>query len=208
MGDSLHQQGLRAGAVLGGLFGVVTLLVAAGWTQSLDDGWNKAMASAETAWLVAIAEWFQVVGTVPIVSTIVVLIGIGFILAREWGLAVGWIVIVGASQIVTTVTKLVVGRPRPVDALVHESSAAYPSGHATVSGAAMAIGLAVLLGFLWPHRHGLFLWVGVVYAVIMAWSRTYLRVHWLSDVVGGLMLGTAMVLVVIAFLWRVSEEDA
>ncbi|MCJ7780426.1 MAG: phosphatase PAP2 family protein, partial [Acidimicrobiia bacterium] len=65
-------------------------------------------------------------------------------------------------------------------------------------GAAMAIGVAVIAGFLWPRRHRLFLGLGITYAVIMAWSRTYLRVHWLTDVVGGLLFGVAIMFAVVA----------
>jgi membrane-associated phospholipid phosphatase len=154
------------------------------------------MADAESAWLVSVAEWFHVVGAAPVAVPIALVVGVGLLVARKWDLALAWVAIVGGAQISSTVTKLLVDRPRPLDALVHESTAAYPSGHATVSGAAMAIGLAVLLGFIWPRRYNLFLWIGVVYAVLMALSRTYLRVHWLTDVVGGLALGCAFVLVV------------
>ncbi len=37
----------------------------------------------------------------------------------------------------------------------------------------------------------------MAYSLVMAWSRTYLRVHWLTDVVGGLALGTVVTLAVL-----------
>jgi undecaprenyl-diphosphatase len=177
-------------------FVALTALVLGNWTQAVDDAWNTAMADAEMAWLVGVAETFHRIGAVPIALPAAVTVAVVFLVMRRWWLAGAWVAMVGGAQILSTVTKVLVGRDRPLDALVHESSAAYPSGHAAVSGAAMAIGLAVLLGVLWPNRHRLFLSAGVVYAVAMAWSRTYLRVHWLADVVGGLVLGTAVVLVV------------
>ena len=75
-----------------------------------------------------------------------------------------------------------------------------------VSGAAIGIGLAVILGFIWSRRYRLFLGMGVAYAVIMAWSRTYLRVHWLTDVVGGLLFGTAIVFIVVAMVTKRRED--
>ena len=79
-----------------------------------------------------------------------------------------------------------------------------------VSGAAIGIGLAVIVGVIWPNRHRLFLGVGIAYAVVMAWSRTYLLVHWLTDVVGGLLFGTAIVFIVAAVLLqhRAEAQDA
>ncbi len=177
-------------------FVALTALVLGTLTRSVDDAWNAAMADAEMAWLVGTAEIFHRTGAVPIALLVAVIVAVVFLVMRRWWLAGAWVAMVGGTQILSTVTKVLVGRDRPLDALVHESSAAYPSGHAAVSGAAMAIGLAILLGILWPNRYRLFLSAGIVYALAMAWSRTYLRVHWLTDVVGGLVLGTAVVLVV------------
>jgi undecaprenyl-diphosphatase len=60
---------------------------------------------------------------------------------------------------------------------------------------------------MWPRRHNLFLWIGVTYAVLMAVSRTYLRVHWLTDVIGGLALGCAFVLVVTTLVQQRASDD-
>jgi undecaprenyl-diphosphatase len=49
-------------------------------------------------------------------------------------------------------------------------------------------------------------WLGTVLAGLLvlgvAWSRLYLNVHWLSDVVGGLTGGLAYVLVALAAIAR------
>ena len=179
-------------------FLALTALVVASSTQSLDDGWLSLMEEYEVGWLVAVARAFHVIGSYPIALVTSVAIGIAFIVLKKWWALWAWVAIVGGAQVLSAVTKTLVDRPRPVDALVFESSASYPSGHAMVSGAAMGIGVAVIAGFLWPRRHQLFLGLGFTYAVIMAWSRTYLRVHWLTDVVGGLLFGVAIVFAVVA----------
>ncbi len=199
VGLDVSRQGSRTltlAAGLAGLFLILTLLVVAGLTQGVDDSWNSAMADLEVLWLVNVAEAFHIIGGVPIEFLTVITVTIAFLAMRRWWFAGVWLAIIGATQVLATITKVAVGRDRPLDALVHESSAAFPSGHASVSGAAIAIGLAVLLGFLWPHRYRLFVFIGFAYAVAMAWSRTYLHAHWLTDVMGGLLLGTAIVLVV------------
>lgn len=183
-------------------FLTVTALVVEGWTQSLDDGWLSLMGDYEVAWLVAVARAFHVIGGYPIALVTSIAIGVAFIVLKKWWALWAWVAIVGGAQVLSAVTKTLVDRPRPVDALVHESSASYASGHAMVSGAAMAIGVAVIASFLWPRRHRLFLGFGITYAVVMAWSRTYLRVHWLTDVVGGLLFGVAIVFAVVAVVSR------
>jgi undecaprenyl-diphosphatase len=177
-------------------FLILTAFVIAGWTQSVDDAWLSLMEDLEVPWLLSVAELFHHLESVPIALTTSLLVAVTFIVAKKWWAFWAWLAIVAGAQVFSTVTKLLVDRPRPVDALVHESSASYPSGHAMVSGAAIGIGLAVILGIIWPNRYRLFLGVGIAYAVVMAWSRTYLRVHWLTDVVGGLVFGTAIVCLV------------
>lgn len=64
----------------------------------------------------------------------------------------------------------------------------YPSGHA-----ARAMFLALVLFFLMKKR----LWVGIglgLYVGLISLSRIYLGHHWLSDVVGGGLLGSAFAL--------------
>jgi len=197
MGITTSKQ-FRIGTGLFVAFLLLTVLVVAGWTQSVDDAWLSLMEDLEISWLLSVAELFHHLGSFPLALATSVLIAGVFVVVRKWRAFWAWFAIVAGAQVFSTITKLLVDRARPIDALVHESSASYPSGHAMVSGAAIGIGLAVILGMIWPHRNRLFLGVGIAYAVVMAWSRTYLRVHWLTDVVGGLLFGTAIVCLVAA----------
>ncbi len=197
MGISTDKR-FRVCAGLFGAFLLLTAIVVAGWTQSVDDAWLSLMEDLEVPWLLSVAELFHHLGSVPIALVASVLIAVMFVIARRWWAFWTWFTIVAGARVFSTITKLLVDRPRPVDSLVHESSASYPSAHAMVSGAAMGIGLAVILGTMWPRRNRLILGIGIAYAVVMAWSRTYLRVHWLTDVVGGLLFGSAIVCLVAA----------
>ncbi|MFE3434361.1 phosphatase PAP2 family protein [Streptomyces sp. NPDC059171] len=92
--------------------------------------------------------------------------------------------------------KAVVGRERPrwPDPVDSAQFAAFPSGHAMT--AVVTCGLLLWLLRLYGAGPGLWaaaLTVAVVSAVGVAVTRVYLGVHWLTDVVGGALLGVAVV---------------
>ena len=97
--------------------------------------------------------------------------------------------------------KVTVGRARPEDMLVQSDPGSFPSGHT-----ANAATTAVALGFIFFPR--IWVWVaGSAYAVAMALSRTYLGAHWLSDTIGGLLLGAGVAVLVWApFAFRLAAE--
>ena len=88
------------------------------------------------------------------------------------------------------VVKFLVGRPRPtLSQLVEVSGSAFPSGHASAA-AAMCAALAYVLTRHARWRPAVWIWAAaLVVASLVAVSRVYLGVHWLTDVVGGMMLG-------------------
>jgi membrane-associated phospholipid phosphatase len=111
-------------------------------------------------------------------------------------LLAGW---VAATSLVTSLVqqglKAAVGRERPrwIDPVDSAQYAAFPSGHAMT--AAVTCGLLVWLVRLYGARPPLW-WGSLVLAVIsvtgVALTRVYLGVHWLSDVVGGTLMGVAL----------------
>ena len=99
--------------------------------------------------------------------------------------------------------KSLIARPRPWGQLYSASGSSYPSGH-TMGAAALAVSLAlVVCGAAWvARRQRVWVYAGAgAWVALMAWSRTALHVHWLSDTVAGALLGIAAALLSYA-LWQ------
>jgi YegS/Rv2252/BmrU family lipid kinase len=109
-----------------------------------------------------------------------------------------WTVLVMASVLVVNpLLKALVARDRPVwDHPVETlSSYSFPSGHS--SGIAAAAGVAVVLALMLVRRRGLrhgVVTAAVVLALAVGGDRVFLGVHNVSDVLGGYLLGAALVL--------------
>lgn len=97
--------------------------------------------------------------------------------------------------------------PEPVDT-AHFS--AFPSGHAMTA----VVSCGLLLWVLRLYGAGPMLWAGAVGTAVVsvagvAVTRLYLGVHWLSDVVGGALLGVAVVAFAVAgYAWRAGRRAA
>jgi undecaprenyl-diphosphatase len=103
-------------------------------------------------------------------------------------LAAGW----ALAWALTHLAKELYGRPRPADPHVEAIGLAYSSGHA-----AYAVGLVACAVVLVRAGSPLALrfaavTVALVAVVVVALSRVLLRVHYLTDVLGGVALGTAV----------------
>lgn len=116
--------------------------------------------------------------------------------------AVVLLLAVSAAGIASSATKYLVDAHRPAAAmqLISERSPSFPSGHVTGTTAMVGV-LAVIIGC---HTHVVRRWtlaaVAALIAAAVAWSRLYLGVHWLTDVVGaGLLGGLVSVLAHLAY---------
>jgi membrane-associated phospholipid phosphatase len=109
---------------------------------------------------------------------------------RRWRRGSAFLLTWASSELVLTFLKDWFHRGRPTTGLVDVVGFSFPSGHAT---AAAATAVALVLAFFpaGPRRRK-WEWIAALFAFVMAFSRVYLRVHWFSDVVAGVLLGAGI----------------
>lgn len=122
-----------------------------------------------------------------------------FLAKRRWA-AFYFIAASAASAGVVQLLKTTFGRARPTEILVTSDLGSFPSGH-VANAATLAVVLIILLQRRW-------VWIaGIIYTILMMVSRTYLGAHWLSDTIGGALIGVGVAVILWApFARKLSAE--
>ncbi len=131
-----------------------------------------------------------------------------FAFARHWRRVVALFVCLAGGLALNVLMKLAFHRARPVfdHPLLTLSSYSFPSGH--VAGATIFYGLGVVFVFKWTRRWPLRVAASIVALIaitVVAFTRTYLGVHYLSDVAAAFAEGVAWLAVSLTALdayWR------
>jgi membrane-associated phospholipid phosphatase len=156
----------------------------------IDVAWYEFSNRTRSGPILAASLFLNDAGSQLIVGVLVpVAAAILFALSRRGWAAVAVLLCGISSAPLVTEIKSVLERRRPDHHLVSVSLSAYPSGH-VANLAAVIVVLALLLGWRW------FAVVAVALVAAMALSRTYLNVHWITDDIGGLLLGAGLALTV------------
>jgi len=160
--------------------------------QPIDDAFLRWMASLRTGWLTLVARLFDLVGLTYVMVPIRIGIAAWLAIRRRWWHLVAFVSAIVVSEVAIGTLKALYDRPRAVGSLVETTSASFPSGHAV---AASVTAVAAVIA-LFPEGSRRYRWgaAAVGFSSLMGLSRAYLGAHWLSDAVGGVVLGTSIAL--------------
>jgi undecaprenyl-diphosphatase len=112
------------------------------------------------------------------------------------GEAAFWVAVPLGGELLDLVLKGSFQRERPPPALrfVAETSYSFPSGHSLFAAILFGLAAILLVRFLRgasARKRGVVVGLVVSPAIMIAASRVWLGVHYLTDVLGGLLLGSA-----------------
>ena len=126
-------------------------------------------------------------------TTVVVLAAAYLLRLRRRRLAVFVVVTTAAGSLLNFVVKQVVSRPRPslVDPVATASGKSFPSGHTMGSTVVYGTLVLVFIAAVRRPRRGLVVVAVTALVVAIGFTRLALGVHYVTDVVGGLILGAA-----------------
>jgi membrane-associated phospholipid phosphatase len=130
--------------------------------------------------------WF---GDWKILIPVFVVIGVPLFKRKEpWAVWLYAGAVVGTGLCVGTL-KAPLGRVRPADLLVAQKDGSFPSGHAAVSFA-FYLSVVALAARRQPGKRLVGSLLALVMVALVGYTRLFLRVHWLTDVLGGYLLAT------------------
>jgi len=160
----------------------------------IDQGLYQLLQDLRTPWGDRIMVLVTELGDGAVIALVSVAVLVWLLWLRNWRVAAYWSAAVVFGQLVATLFKLLLQRPRPLENIYDGlSTYAFPSGHAVMSTVVYGF-LAVLIARQLNSSHR---WLAYAMAALLivtiAMSRLYLGAHWLSDVLGGLSLGLAWV---------------
>jgi undecaprenyl-diphosphatase len=193
---------VRAALVLGGCSVLLLTLVAVRWGPLV--GADGDVARATHRWAVGepgttrvlriLADWVWDPVTMRLVCAAVAV----WLAGRrgEWGTAVWLGATCALAALLQQGLKSAVDRPRPVwpDPVDSARFAAFPSGHALTATVVCGLLLWLLRRYgAGPVLRRTALAVALVSVVGVGFARIWLGVHWLTDVVGGWLLGAWVV---------------
>ncbi len=143
-------------------------------------------------WLADLARIVTLLGALPVVGGAVLLTALWSAARQRWRHAVALVAGMVLTYVLVHVTKAAYGRARPFDPLTDADLAAYPSGHTAYAVAWVACAVVLVrAGSGWAARFAA-VTVAIVIVVVVAMTRVYLRVHFLTDTIGGAALAGAI----------------
>lgn len=194
--------GLVPLVVLGWLFGeILEAVVEQDDLTTLDSPVTRWLVAHRTPWLTSVMRVVTQLGSAWFVVTLLTAVVVVMVARhRPWtAIMVPPLSSAGAATMIMVI-KVLIARPRPtVGAIVATATGfSFPSGHSAQAVATYgALAWVATRAVAGPRRRPAVWAAATMVALLIGFSRMYLGVHWLSDVLGGYVLAAAWLAIVV-----------
>lgn len=194
-------------AVLFICFGLLTLFVTSGKALVLDEVFYNGLIRIKNSYLTNILYVITNIGSTVGVISLLVIMFIIFYKKKAISDFKYVVVNVGVGALIMKILKHIIKRIRPSWKWIVQSGFSYPSGH-TIS-AVLLYGTLILLVYKKVHgkyRKPLIICFSLMIFLISI-SRIYFGVHFLTDVIASIILGSIILIISSLFMDREFKND-
>ena len=186
-------------------FIILATCVNCGLTQNIDDSIYYLIHNIQNNTLTEILKVITNLGGIPILFFIALFVSIVLFVCkkRKWGIAV--LLNLLMSSAIYIVLKNIFQRPRPelTEQLITETGHSFPSGHTTNNIAFYGFAIYLIYKNIRNKKVRNFLCIvlGII-PILIGFSRIYLRVHYFSDVLAGIIVGVISITLFISCIYK------
>ncbi|MEQ8558998.1 MAG: phosphatase PAP2 family protein [Henriciella sp.] len=188
---------LPAGLAVAALAGLGLLVHSGAAITGLDQALSDAVIALRNPpldWLVVLVTLFGDATALTLIAVSVVLI---LLVRRAWWPATACATAFILTPLIVKGVKVLVGRPRPTaDLYAGVETFSFPSGHMTNSTVIYGALAIFAMHALTRMRGRLAVAAFTLLIMLIGFSRVYLGAHWPSDVVGAVLLASAMLFLI------------
>jgi undecaprenyl-diphosphatase len=152
-----------------------------------------------------LAQVFYIITNFADQITIIILSAIAFLylyFKKELAYLSALVLIFLGTETSVYLIKILINRPRPIADIAYyiETSGSFPSGHSALAVAFFGFVTYYLVRHITGRNKRFFvILLGIVLIVLIGFSRLYLGVHYVSDVLGGFLIGGLWLVIGITF---------
>lgn len=184
---------------------LISVSTHANWVPSLDQiGYQLTQPTTrvKTQIMIVLTHF----GDPLIIQCLTVVIALGLWWKNHFNQSLWYVLMQFIGYALVILVKYNVLRPRPTHKLYPAAGYSFPSGHTF----ATVIFVFTLLALILPHCHHngtKFIWelLGTIWIITIMVTRVYLRAHYTSDVIGGLLLASGWWLLMSTFRHQLSQ---
>ena len=150
------------------------------------------MQSIESSGLTSFMKFISTITEPLVLLAVSLILGVYFYFKKSRRDGVFFVSLILIASILVKSLKEIFQRARPLNSIIVETGYSLPSGHALIS--LVFFGSLTYL-FLRKKDNLVLMLSSTILVLLIGFSRLYLRVHWLSDILAGYLIGIIILII-------------